>query len=173
MEDTVTVEEAIKTAIDFETRVRDTYIEAMKHAVDQVGKRVFKLLASEEQEHLDYLGARLDEWQRTGKITVESLATSIPSEKIIRDEVSKLKTHVGEPVRGSELKQLQKAREVEIETSNFYKKMVEELSDEGQVMFARFVEIEEGHLALVQAEIDAVSGLGFWFDIAEFDLEAG
>jgi rubrerythrin len=134
---------------------------------------MFKLLASEEQQHVDYLKARLDEWQRTGKITVERLATSIPSDKAIKDQVGKLKTHVGEPVRGSELKQLQRAREVEMETSNFYKRMVEELSNEGQVMFARFVEIEEGHLALVQAEIDAVSGLGFWFDMAEFDLEAG
>jgi len=37
----------------------------------------------------------------------------------------------------------------------------------------RFVEIEEGHRAIVQAEIDCVSGLGFWFDTAEFKLEAG
>jgi rubrerythrin len=62
---------------------------------------------------------------------------------------------------------------VEIQASNFYKEMVGKLDGAGQQMFARFVEIEEGHLAIVQAEINAVNGLGYWFDIAEFDLEAG
>jgi rubrerythrin len=75
--------------------------------------------------------------------------------------------------RGTELSLLTKARDVETETSNFYKRMVAELSDEGQQMFAYFVRVEEGHLALVQAELDALSGLGFWFDMPEFNLEAG
>ncbi|MDH4196285.1 MAG: hypothetical protein OEW05_02645 [Candidatus Aminicenantes bacterium] len=51
--------------------------------------------------------------------------------------------------------------------------MVAELHAEGQRLFARFVEIEEGHLAMAQAEIDAANGLGFWFDVREFRLEAG
>lgn len=169
----MTIEEAIKTAIDFETRVRDTYLEAMNHASDQVGKRVFKVLAGEEQQHLEYLGSRLHEWKTTGKITIESLTTAIPPKEVIQDQVSKLKSHTAGRGRDTELKYLQKARDIETETSNFYKKMVEELSAEGQQMFAGFVEIEEGHLALVQAEIDAVSGLGFWFDMPEFNLEAG
>ena len=40
-----------------------------------------------------------------------------------------------------------------------------------QEMFRRFVEIEEGHQKIVQAEIDCVSGAGFWFDSMEFKLE--
>jgi hypothetical protein len=51
--------------------------------------------------------------------------------------------------------------------------MVGELPAEGQSLFARFLEIEEGHMAVVQAEIDNVNQLGFWFDLKEFDLEAG
>jgi hypothetical protein len=34
-----------------------------------------------------------------------------------------------------------------------------------------FLEIEDGHLAIVQAQLDSVQGMGFWFDIAEFRLE--
>jgi hypothetical protein len=34
------------------------------------------------------------------------------------------------------------------------------------------VEIEAGHEAIVQAEIDALNGLGFWFDFTEFRLES-
>ena len=49
--------------------------------------------------------------------------------------------------------------------------MVQTLDDQGRALFARFVEIEGGHLAIVQAEIDCVSGSSFWFDTAEFSLE--
>jgi hypothetical protein len=50
--------------------------------------------------------------------------------------------------------------------------MVDELEGDGQRMFAHFVEIEKGHLDIVQAEIDAVTGIGYWYDFREFNLEA-
>ena len=40
-------------------------------------------------------------------------------------------------------------------------------------LFARFLEIEAGHQAIVEAEISSVKGLGVWFDMDEFRLEAG
>jgi len=173
MEEIVTIEEAIKTAIDYETRVGILYADAVKQATDSTGKRVFGLLAGEEKQHLKYLKSKLEEWQRTGKITPEKLQTAVPSREAIMAEAGKLKAHMPSKPRGTELNLLTKARDVETETSNFYKQMVAELSDEGQQMFAHFVRIEEGHLALVQAELDALSGLGFWFDMPEFNLEAG
>jgi hypothetical protein len=45
------------------------------------------------------------------------------------------------------------------------------LPPEGRPLFERFVEIENGHLAIVQAEMDVVSGLGYWFDMREFNIE--
>ena len=66
---------------------------------------------------------------------------------------------------------MKKALDAETETSNFYKKMVEELPAEGQQMFSRFLEIEEGHVAIVQAEINALSGVGYWFDFTDISLE--
>ena len=33
------------------------------------------------------------------------------------------------------------------------------------------LEIEEGHVAIVQAELDSLQGMGFWFDMQEFNLE--
>jgi rubrerythrin len=61
----------------------------------------------------------------------------------------------------------------EQETSAFYRQMVSELAEERRRLFARFLEIEEGHVAIVEAELDAVSGSGFWFGMKEFDLEKG
>jgi rubrerythrin len=169
----VTLEDAIKTAIEYETRVGAVYADAVRQAADSTAKRVFGLLASEEKEHLKYLKSRLEEWQRTGKITLEKLQTTLPSRDAIAAEATKLKAHLPNKPRATETSLLTKARDVETETSNFYKRMAAELSDEGQQMFARFVKIEEGHLALVQAELDSLSGMGFWFDMPEFNLEAG
>jgi rubrerythrin len=71
---------------------------------------------------------------------------------------------------GTELKMLGKALEAERKTSSFYRKMAAELPAEGQKLFQRFVEIEEGHVAIVQAEMDAVTGNGAWFDVLEIKL---
>ncbi|MFC1849953.1 ferritin family protein [candidate division CSSED10-310 bacterium] len=165
------IEEAIKMAIVYEMKVRDVYDDAARNATDQVGSRVFQLLAKEEQYHLYYLEDRLAEWQKQGKLSPEKLKTSIPSKKVILQEVDKLEKKMSGPDRGQELEMLRKALEVEKETSTFYRKMVDELTGQGKEMFARFVEIEDGHLAIVEAEIDAVSGSGFWFDMQEFSLE--
>jgi rubrerythrin len=119
----------------------------------------------------------LDEWQTTGNITQTSIGTKIPKKEVIESETKKIEgkvhSHDDDRSKNTELKMLYNALEVEIETGNFYKQMVKELPKEGQELFARFVEIEEGHLAIVQAEIDYISGPGYWFDFKEFDLAGG
>jgi rubrerythrin len=167
----MTFEEAIKTAIEFEAKVSDVYRHATENTTDPIGKRTFGILAGEEQQHLNYLKDRLGELRRAGRISKKKLDTAIPPRDTIREGISKLEARVEKKDRGTELQLLGKALEVENETTNFYRKMVNELSAEGQNLFARFVEIEEGHLAIVQAEIDYLSKTGYWFDIKEFDME--
>lgn len=167
------LEEAIKTAIEYENKVFQTYQEAQAKAADPVGQRIFRVLADEEKGHVDYLQSRLTEWQKTGAITVESLDTAIPQCDAIKEASSKLGEHLEKKsLTQDEIDLLQRALEVEQETSAFYKRMVDELDNEGQALFKRFVEIEEGHVAIVTAEMDSVKGLGFWFDMQEFQLEA-
>jgi len=167
----MTIEEAVKTAIEFEAQVRDVYHNVVEGTTDPVGKRIFRVLADEEQGHLDYLQSKLSEWKRTCTITTERLETTIPSEEAIREGISKLEDRMADEDHGGELRMLTKAFDVEVKTSNFYKKMVRELPPEGQELFDRFVEIEEGHLAIVRAEIDYLSRTGYWFDFKEFDME--
>lgn len=166
-----TVEEAILTAIEFENRVRDTYRGAEKAAKDDTGRRVFKLLADEEQGHIDYLESRLVQWRKDGVLTVEKMDSIVPPMEIIEDRQRDLQSRLAGEDRGEEIKMLQKAHELEERTSAFYKEMVGALDAEAQKMFERFVEIEEGHVAVVRAEIDALSGSGYFFDFAEFDME--
>jgi rubrerythrin len=77
------------------------------------------------------------------------------------------------PKPESEISLLRRALDLEVETSSFYRKLANELPAEDRVLFEHFVKIEEGHIAIVQAEIDYINKMGFWFDVPEFRLEAG
>jgi rubrerythrin len=168
----MTIEEALKTALEFEASVRAVYADAVVRAEDPVAKKVFGVLADEEQEHVDYLNKKVEELKTTGKVTAEGLETAIPSTHAIRAGVAKLREEARVPDRpaGGELELFRAALKVENDASNFYKRMVDELGPEGQELFSRFMEIEEGHVAIVQAEIDSLTGMGYWFDFREFDL---
>jgi rubrerythrin len=166
------VEKAIKTAIEYETKVHEVYAQAVKGTKNETARRVFQKLADEEQGHVAYLKSRLTEWQKTGKLTAAKLETTIPTKGAIEDGVKKLEDKMQAADEFGEAQMLTKALDVEIATSNFYQQMVEQLDAEPQAMFQRFLDIEQGHLALVQAELDHLNGTGFWFDFREFDLEA-
>ncbi len=167
----MTLEEAIKTAIEYEEKVTDVYFENAKKFRNPVPRKIFKVLADEEQHHVDYLVAKLKEWQETGKVTVEKLDTVVPDKTTIETNVKQLKKDADKQDFGDEVAIFKKALKLEVATSAFYKKMVAELPPEDRGFFEQFVEIEEGHEAIVQAEIDAALGLGVWFDFMEFGLE--
>ncbi len=165
------ITEAIKTSIELEKRVRDVYVEARTAASDPIAQKIFGMLADEERGHVEYLAAKLDVWLQTGRLDASDLGTAVPSKPAIEAQVDRLKKTMNRKISGKEADYLESARRVEVETSDFYEKLAQELPPEGRGFFARFVEIEQGHLALVQAELDAVTGMGYWFDFTEFDLE--
>jgi rubrerythrin len=169
------LDNAIRTALEYEAGVHKAYREAMDKTSDEVGKRVFRALADEELGHIKYLKERLEEWQKTGKINVKKLGTSVPTREVINNSLQELrKTVKPKATRLTlELELLKKALQAERKTSLFYKEMVSKLDGEGQQLFQRFVEIEEGHEVIVQAEIDCVSNSGIFMDTLEFRLEVG
>lgn len=171
----MTIEEAIKTAIVYEKKVQATYAAAANRAEDATAKKVFLTLAEEEQGHVTYLESRLMEWRKEARLSDEKLRTVLPSTERIKVGVKRLRSQVAQRKgnHAGELDSLRQALAAEDETSAFYRRMVGELPEEGQTLFSRFLEIEDGHAAIVQAEMDSVNQSGFWFDIKEFDLEVG
>lgn len=167
------LELALQTAIQYETRIRDLYRKVSLSCKDQTGTKVLRILADEEQQHLDYLNARLEEWTRTGKVTPQRLDSAVPDRRTLEDARARTEGQVSCADPAGEEALLRQALEVEKETSGFYRGLLHELDAEGQALFDPFVEIEEGHVAIVQAEIDNLRGLGYWFDFQEFDLESG
>jgi rubrerythrin len=166
----MTIEEAIQTAIQYEAEVRDVYRHAAEKVADPKGKRVCDVLADEEQQHLSYLGERLAEWRKTGTVEAKALPTAVPPREKIIEAASKLSAGMSGVDRANEIEVFRKALDAERKTSGFYRKMVAELPPEGQKLFERFVGIEDGHLAIVQAEIDSLTGTGAWFDVLEVNL---
>jgi rubrerythrin len=65
----MTLEEAIKTAVDYETRIRDIYREAAEKISDPRGKKILQFLGDDEQHHVEYLLDRLELWGKTGKLS--------------------------------------------------------------------------------------------------------
>ena len=167
----MTLENAIKTAIEYEIKIRDVYREAEAAVDDAAGKRIFGALGDDEQHHVDYLQHTLKQYKDTGQIDAEKLDSAIPSRDAINREAAKVESLVAKDFHGIRKQMLSRALKAEIETSDFYHKMVDELPAEGRALFARFLEIENNHISAVQFELDYMSKTGYWFDFKEFDME--
>jgi rubrerythrin len=169
------LQEALGTAIEFEHKVRDHYAQCARKTQDPKGQRVFATMAREEQGHVEYLNTRLAELQATGVLTEAALPTVLPPPALVLAEARKAADKPGKPAPTplpmQELDFLKQALELEHQTSNFYRSMVAQLEPAHRDLFARFLEIEDGHVTIVQAEIDALAGHGHWFDFMEFNLE--
>lgn len=166
------LEKAIKSALTFENRIRDLYIEAVSGTDDPAGKKIFQALADDEQNHVDYLESRLNEWQRQGQIQVERLESVVPDKAAIQKEAASLQSKISQDARGLKQQMLSRALEMEIETSRFYRELVEQVADDHREMFARFLEIEDNHIEAVQFELDHLVQTGFWYGFEEFDMES-
>jgi rubrerythrin len=169
----MTIEEAIKTAIDFEIKIRDTYRDAVQQTEDPTGQKIFQTLADDEQNHVDYLNLKLEEWRSSGRLSPVKLASVVPPKAVIEKEAAKLQTRMQKDDRGVKQQMLSKALKLEIETSTFYRQLVEQLPGEARQLFSRFLEIENNHIDAVQFELDYYGNTGYWFGFEEFDMEAG
>jgi rubrerythrin len=167
----MTIEEAIKTAIQYEKKVVQVYEDAARASQDEIGRKIYAAFVKEEQEHVVYLVNRLNEWKATGKVTAASLGTVIPSRERIDEGIKKLESRVARTAPEAEMRLLKRALDIEVETSAFYVRVVQELPPEHRPLFERFVEIEQGHQAIVQAEMNSVAGNGYWFDVPEISME--
>ena len=167
------LKDALSGAIEHEHRIRDYYAGCVKKIGDPKGQRVFAILAREEQGHVEYLESRMAEWKASGAVKVTDLPTLLPSAAWVREKSKKLAGRVEKtgPIPAAEIDYLKEALDLERKTSAFYAGLVATLEPKHQGLFERFLEIENGHVAIVQAEIDAIAGHGHWFDFMEFSLE--
>jgi rubrerythrin len=169
----MTLESAIKTAIELEQRICKVYDEAATKASDELGRKVFGQLGKEEQYHVDFLCAKLVEWKETGSATPKKLETIIPTKENIKKEISKIQKTMAKKDFNVEIEMLRKALNLELDSSNFYENLIKKLSKQDGRFFTPFIEVENNHLAFVQAELDSITGEGHWWAFPELDMEIG
>ncbi len=168
----MTVEEAIVTALEYEQKVRDHYALASRECADAKGKEFFALLAREEQGHVDYLKSRLAEWKTAGALSGKPLETVLPSKDFLAKGMALLRGGSAKGAPEDDVRRLHAALRLEDEVTAFYRSLVASLEErEAREMFQRFLDIEDGHTALVQAETDAVTRTGYFFDFQEFNQD--
>lgn len=167
----MTLEDAIKFALEFEGKVRDHYAEAAHKCTDPAGKKFFALLAREEQGHVDFLEQKLGELAAAGKLSDAPLPTVIPKSDWVVEGLDTLKASTEKRNYTDDLERLYTALKLEDEATAHYQKLVATMGPEGKALFSRFLEIEDGHTALVQTEIDVATKTGYFYDFQEFNLE--
>lgn len=167
----MSLEQAVKAAISLEGKIRDLYVKSHEDCKDEAGKRFFAMLRDDEQYHMDYLRARLEELQNSGEMQFPHIETRVPSATEIERCLADAEKHLSLEDRGVLQQMLSNALKVEVRTSEFYAKMISDSKGQTKQMFERFLEIENSHIAAVQAELDYVMNTGYWFGIKEFDME--
>jgi rubrerythrin len=165
------IEQAIKTAIEYEQKIRDVYREAAKASSDETGRRIFAALAADEANHVSFLLQQLETWVAEKKITWEDLKIVLPKAAEMSVNLNSVKEAMEPSKKREELALLEQARDAERETCEFYEKMVKELPPDGGALFKQFLKVEEEHFNVVQFQIDSLTGSGFWMGWPEFDME--
>ena len=169
------LQEAIAIALDFEKKVRDHYLRGAKDIADPMGQRVFAVLGKEEQGHVDYLEHCLAQWKKSGKVA----NVPLKSDPAAGHEVDRGGAEEARRAQGQAGRDEDRARGAPAPRCSSRRRRAPSTTSSSpscpartRPLFDKFLGIEDGHLALVQAQLDSVQGIGFWFDVAEFRLEA-
>jgi rubrerythrin len=151
---------AVRTAIEYETRMRDAYLEAAKVARDPVRREIFVKLATDEEGHMEHLKRHLGEWLQSGMITARKLRHTIPDKEGMYVTISKVREKLAPKDYENEVGILQKAYEAETQALSFFIGIVERLQREDhKKLFEDILSAEETHVSIVKAELDyAMSG---------------
>lgn len=168
----MTIGEAMRTALEVEHRIRDEFANMAREQGDPKAQGFFEVMAREEQGHVDYLEAALKRWETEGEVEDKAVETRVAKRDWIADGQKVLHKAEQDARRPGPQEHLSAALELEHEVSALYRRLVKAVEDpRAQQMFRRFLEIEDGHTALVQAEMDYEFNTGNFFDMREFTLD--
>lgn len=164
-------EKIFVSALDYEKKIRDLYLSAVKTIEDQKGKEIFKSLAEDEQSHVDFLEHSIENLKSNGHLDPATLNSTIPPKHLYRAQIENMRKTIPEKILGDVKRVLTSALKLEIETSEFYETACKKTTGPIRDAFEQLLEIERRHEDLVQVELDHASNYGCWFDFMEIDME--
>ncbi len=164
------VAQVIREAVKLEINGKAVFDHAAEVTHNELGKKMFKKLAEDETKHLDAFGQLFssvlggEDWRKF--VDKEELKGS---SSVIEELLPRMKKEG----RAGELEALRIGMELERKAIDFFEKSAKETTDpKAKEIFDKICEEERLHYDLLQAEYDSVTNSGFWFDIAEFRMDA-
>jgi rubrerythrin len=163
------IAEVIKMAIQMEKDGHKFFMDKASQTESTLGKKMFERLAKEELQHIATFTEMFDqileskEWHKL--IQRHSLEHRMP---VFEEAVNR------EPVEVSEndVQALDEALDLERRAIEFFKDAMEKSEDEtAKELFGSIMKEEEYHYMLIQAQRDALTNAGFWFDDQEFQMD--
>jgi rubrerythrin len=164
--------EALQIALDTEKKGYRFYKIAASSTSDPEGRHVFEQLAKDEIEHMGvfatlYRSLTNDEPWMTYEEAVTKFGET-PPDQIIFPEISD--DEVQEEF--NDLDALREALQFEEKAVSFYSGQAAGCDDErARSFYESLIEIEKGHVKIVQAELDSLMNTGIWLGYQEISLE--
>ena len=162
--------DALKMAIERERGANRFYRQAADMIEDPDGKRMFKWLAKEELRHLAKLRQQLKsvldnkKWLEWKRATSPIERTEFPAPSEVTGTVK---------IGAGERDALRQAIEAEKEAIAFYNQAEESTPDpHGKAMFKALAREEEGHLSLLEEELEWITKSRKYFTLHRFTLRA-
>jgi rubrerythrin len=162
--------DALKLGIERESGANKFYQKAAQATRDQNGKNMFDWLAKEELRHLAKLRQQLksvldnNKWLEWKRATTPINKTEFP---LISEATGKI------VVDSSELDALRQGIKSEQDAIAFYKDAEDSTPDlKGKNMFRALAKEEEGHLALLEEELQWLTQSRKYFTLHRFELRA-
>ena len=161
--------QAMRTAVEMEKSGHRFFTEAAAKVKNEAGRKVFRRLASEEMVHLQVFEkiftalAQGTDWKK-------AVGLSEPAKRVPYFDDARKQMKVED--MSVELDYLRKALDLERNAMAFFEKAAREAETaEAHEVFRRIQAEEQGHYDLIQAEIDSITGSGYWFDVQEFHMD--
>ncbi len=166
--------EAVKIGMSFEEAGHRFYSEAADITESPKGKKMFERLAHDELEHLELFRRARNSLLETGvwpEVTEKDLHAKIKT--IGKPVFPKTATaSSGATVSSRERHALRRGIQAEKDSIAFYSQAVTKTKDAAaKALFSKLVEVEEGHLMLLEAEFDYITKTGIYYGELEFSLE--
>jgi rubrerythrin len=159
------------TALQYEEKIRDLYVNAAETVDDERGRAIFRALAADEQGHIEFLNYSLDRLSESKPIDIERLSTSIPDKNSVIRSLDRIKAKIPERMLGDIKTVLRSALAMEKETSAYYRQSAAKTEGAIKAILEKFLIIEIRHEDVVQTELDHAQHNGIWFNFMEVDLE--
>ncbi|GAB4319942.1 MAG: hypothetical protein Kow00127_12240 [Bacteroidales bacterium] len=142
-------EDILKEAILLEKRGKAFYTTAAEQSKSQAAKKIFKMMAEEEEEHIKFLAKQFKAYHQDHKFTPPEKPAEDPNEEtVVRILTEEIKKEIS--AAGFEAAAISAAMDFETRAVKIYSERAEEATDpEEKATYRMLAEWESGHHKLL------------------------